>query len=199
MGAPSARAFLTVLAVVAPALVQRTALASDQLIPCKTLSVKLHPADPTLAAVKFTCRANGAAFALPDSQHAPTTNGLGASLLARDLGSGLYVVPGVVLPTAGWTGSGTPPGAKGYRYHSNDGGCRSVVVTAKQVKAKCSAPVTAGTLPAEGDIAISLSFLSPVALPADRYCAQFGGTVLRNDDRTLRRKDAPAPADCLSP
>src|SRR5262245_59832211 len=138
MGATSARAFLTVLAIVAPALVERTALAGDQLIPCKTLSVKVHPADPTIAAVKFNCRATGSAFALPDPPNAPTTNGLGASLLARDLGSGHYVLPGLVLPSAGWTGSGDPPGAKGYRYHSKDAGCRSVVVTAKQVKAKCS-------------------------------------------------------------
>jgi hypothetical protein len=199
MGATGARAFLILLVVVAPALVQRAALGSDQLIPCKTLSVKLNPNDPTRAAVKFTCKAAGSALALPDPQHAPTTNGFGASLLARDLVSNLYVVPGLVLPSAGWSASGNPPGAKGYRYHSKDTvGCRSVVVTPKQVKAKCSTSVTAGTLPAVGDVAISLTFQSPVPSPADRYCAQFGGTVLRNDDRALRRKDAPAPADCLT-
>jgi len=199
MGATSAGAFLTVLAVVAPALVEPTALASDRFIPCKTLSVKLDPADPTRAAVKFNCRATGSAFTLPDAQHAPTTNGFGGSLVARDLVSNLYIIPGVVLPGAGWSASGNPPGTKGYRYHSKDAlGCRSVVVTPKQVKAKCSTPVTAGTLPAMGDVAISLAFLSPAPSPADRYCAQFGGTVLRNDDRALRRKNALAPADCLS-
>jgi hypothetical protein len=198
MGATGARAFLTALAVVAPALVQRTALASDQLIPCKTLSVKPHPADATHATVKLPCKATGALFALPDPQNAPTTNGLGAGLVARDLGSNLYILPGIPLPSAGWSGSGSPPGAKGYRYHSKDKvGCRSVVVTPKQVKAKCFTFVTAGTLPVVGDVGISLGFLSPVALPADHYCAQFGGTVLRNDERALRRKDALAPADCL--
>jgi hypothetical protein len=196
MRATNVRAFLTALAVVAAALVQRAALASDQLIPCKTLSVKLEPNDPTRATVKFTCKAAGSTFALPDPQHAPTTNGFGASLVARDLGSNLYVIPGVLLPGAGWSAAGNPPGAKGYRYHSKDTlGCRVVVVTPKQVKARCSTPVTAGTLPAEGDIAISLVFQPS---PLDRYCAQFGGTVLRNDERALRRKDALAPADCLS-
>src|SRR2546427_212225 len=33
---------------------------------------------------------------------------------------------------------------------------------------------------------------------ADRYCAEFGGTTLRNDAGFVKRKDAPAPASCPS-
>jgi len=193
-----AAAMRTPLAVVAilalSAVTTNPALAApDELMPCKKLSVKADKADPSSGKVKFVCKAGKSGFVIPDGASSPLTNGTGMSLLIRDLGSSLNIVPGVVLPSSGWSGIGNPPGSKGFRYRdaSKQGACRVVVVTTKQVAGKCRAVIGPGNLPVVGDVGMTLHFPG-----TQDYCGQLGGTTVHNDAASLLRKNSPAPASC---
>jgi hypothetical protein len=186
---------LTVVAVLALlALTTRPALAApDELIPCKLLSVKVGNTDT----VKFRCKAPKAgAFALPQGTSDPTY-AYGGGLLIRDLGSNLFIIPGNSLTPGYWTGLGNPAGSGGFRYKNTayDAPCRVVTVTTKRISGTCRASFGPSSLPAVGDVGLTLTF---VGNPTDqkRYCAQFGGTPVRNDVAALLRKNAPAPGSC---
>jgi hypothetical protein len=118
------------------------------------------------------------------------------SVQIRDLGSTLYVAAWV-LTQGGWSGIGNPAGSKGFRYRnaSANAPCRVVVVTTKQISGTCRANIGPGNLPVVGDVAMRLHFAGDAADSRD-YCAQFGGTPVRNDAAALLRKDSPAPASC---
>ena len=175
------------------ALTSRLALAApDELIPCKKLSVK-----PDNINVKFLCKApKGVSFALPEGTSVPT-GFYGADLLIRDLGSNLYIIPGASLPVVNWTGIGNPAGSKGFRFKDKtaDAPCRVLVVTPKQISGTCRAVMGPSSLPVVGDVGLTLTF---VGNPTDTkaYCAQFGGTTVRNDAARFLRKNAPAPGSC---
>jgi hypothetical protein len=188
---------LIVVAVLAlSALTSRLALAApDELIPCKKLSVNLKRIPNE---VKFICKApKGVSFALPQFTSDPATNGFGMSLLIRDLGSDLYIVPGAHVPSSGWTGIGDPAGSRGFRYRNTayDAPCRVVVVTRKQVTGTCKVSMGPASLPVVGDVGMTLFFGGN---PADTvtYCAQLGGTTVRNDATSFLRKNSPAPGSC---
>ena len=188
------RLTLTVATLALAALTIRPAFAApDELMPCKKLSVNLKRIPNE---VTFICKApKGVSFGLPTGTSSPVTNGM--SLLIRDLGSDLYIVPGASVPSGGWTGIGNPAGSKGYRYRNKayDAPCRAVVVKPKQVTGTCRVAMGPGNLPVVGDVGMTLSFIGN---PADsvNYCAQFGGTTVRNDATSLLRKNSPAPATC---
>jgi hypothetical protein len=141
---------------------------------------------------KFVARSIAPAlFDLPDANNSPVSEG--ASLTIFDTGgpgSDTYtLVPGQ------WTGLGSPPGSKGYKYRGTgtvSDPCRTVLVKQKVVKAVCKgAGVTLGN-PFVGDVGIVLA----VGQDTKNYCARFGGTVLRNDAGLTKKKTAPAPAQC---
>jgi hypothetical protein len=128
-------------------------------------------------------------------------NGFGATLLMRDLTSMAVIVPGVVLPSAGWQALGKTLGLDGYRYRDPAPGgivCKSVTVAPERVKFDCRTFMLAGTLPATGDIGVRLNFAGATG-NAKTFCAQLGGSEARNDEGGLKRKDAPASTECMSP
>ena len=100
--------------------------------------------------------------------------------------------------TLAWKGLGNPPGSKGYKY-KGDGTmadpCTAILVKPKIIKAACrgtdlpSPPYNASPVPIQVGATDN----------SDRYCAEFGGTEVKNDFHGLRRKDAPAPSSCASP
>ncbi len=158
--------------------------------------------------LKFVSKAKqqpgGAPFVLPAAGSGTDPTLAGATLSVGDLGLAGGSVQ-FVLDSSGWTGLGNPPGAKGFRYKGRDdvldpdpkGTCKVVLLKEKVVKAVCKGPLVDLTTPFAG-----ASFVE-IALPGvgavDRYCAEFGGTPVKNDLKVLKRKDAPLPAGCSSP
>jgi len=97
-----------------------------------------------------------------------------------------------------WKGLGNPPGSKGYKYKGAgtlSDPCKVVLVKPKIIKAVCKGPTVTPDPPHPGSIPVQLG----AADLSYRYCAEYGGTEIKNDSRLLKRKDAPAPALCASP
>jgi hypothetical protein len=193
---PGMRIPLTLTAVLALLALSSGSVfaAPDELMSCKMLSVKVKNVKGM--GVKFVCKAPKSGFALPQGSADPTAY-FGMSLLIRDLGSDLYIVPGNSLPTSGWTGLGNPPGSRGFRYKNTafDAPCRVVKVTTKEVSGTCRLLLGPGSLPVVGDVGMTLAFVGN-GDDSKNYCAQFGGTNVRNDEAVLIRKNAPAPDSC---
>ena len=132
----------------------------------------------------------------PGSYTIPTPLGLsdptvaGGTLTVVDTGDSNGF--STTLGAAGWTGLGNPAGSKGYKYKGAGAGsdpCKIVLVKSTIIKFVCKddqaldPPLTATS-------AITLS------LGTDNYCAEFGGTEIKNIPGLLKRKDAAAPASC---
>ena len=170
------------------ALCAAPALAEDHLVTGKIIIVK----PGTLAKV-----ISKGTFTLPTAGDVPTT--AGGSLLIRDLGDPMNVNT-YSLPSGNWKGLGNPAGDKGYKYKgagTPSDPCKVVLIKTNIVKAVCkgagvtlTTPVTAP--PAE--VAVNLS-----SGPGTSYCAEFGGTEVKNTSNIFKRKDAPAPSACSSP
>ena len=136
---------------------------------------------------------------LPNSMGDPTTAGLGGgggslqvfdTVLGGGAGENTYS-----LPAAGWKGLGNPAGSSGYKYKGTGlpgDPCRVVLVKEKIVKAVCKSADVSFALPMAGAEAIVLS----IGATPDRYCAEFGGATVKNDNTQFKRKDAGAPAAC---
>lgn len=184
----SARMFAVGAALVAlcgaPALANDEA---DELMPGKIIIVK-----PGKLA-KFIAKPAGS-FDLPNTANDPSSEG--ASLRIRDLGGSDDDTYN--LPASGWKGLGTPPGAKGYKYKGAGtlgDPCKVVLVKANIVKAVCKGAGMTLTPPFTGAAAIRLD----VGTDTKSYCAQFGGTDVKNTVDLLKRKTANAPGACSSP
>jgi cysteine-rich repeat protein len=99
------------------------------------------------------------------------------------------------LSAGSWSGIGNPPGIKGYKYSNAGapGGGPVKLIILKGTVIKILAKDD-GTLdgPIDGNVGIILS----TGTAPDRYCAQFGGTDIKNDPGLVKRKDAPAPGGC---
>jgi putative hemolysin len=164
------------------------ALAADQLIPGKIMIVK--PATLAKVLAKGT-------FTLPTGADQPTT--AGGSLLIRDLGNPMNVNT-YSLPSSGWKGLGNPAGTKGYKYKgagSVSDPCKVVLIKTKIVKAVCKGAGVTLTAPVSippAEVAVNLSSGAGTS-----YCAEFGGTEIKNAANIVKRKDAPAPSACSSP
>ena len=164
------------------------ALAADQLVPGKIMIVK----PGTLAKVL----AKGT-FVLPAGADDPTT--AGGSLLIRDLGDPMNANT-YSLPSGNWKGLGNPAGDKGYKYKgagTPTDPCKVVLIKTNIVKAVCKGTgVTIDTPVAAppAEVAVNLS-----SGPGTSYCAEFGGTEVRNTVNVFKRKGAPAPSACSSP
>ena len=104
----------------------------------------------------------------------------------------------LTLPAPQWKGLGRPPGSKGYKYLGTgtpSDPCKIVLLKPKVIKAICKGPVLTPDPPHPGVVAVQLGADNL----SERYCAEFGGTEIKNDANLLKRKDAPAPAGCASP
>lgn len=137
-------------------------------------------------------------FTLPTAGGAedPSIGGADLTLFDTDLGGAGTVT--VSLGSAGWSGLGNPAGSKGYKYKGKDdpgSPCSVVLVKEKVIKAICKGAAVALTPPFSGELAANLAIPSGTAT-ALRYCAELGGTDLKNDATQLKRKDAPAPTEC---
>ena len=152
----------------------------DELMACKIMIVKAG----TLQ--KVVCKGT---FALPTAPNAP--DAVGASVTFEEDGGGSVSVP---LPAGSWQGLGSPAGSKGYKYH-DPATCPVVLVKTTVVKAVCKVP---GTLPIPlvGDALARIQM--PEASPGKRYCARFGGEIIKNDESIFKAKLSSAPADCSS-
>jgi hypothetical protein len=131
----------------------------------------------------------GHRFALPAAD--PMT--VGASLRIFDLadtaGDDTYSLP----PGAAWKALGNPSGSKGFKYvgaGTPSDPCK-LVLKPTVVRAVCKGCGVRLAPPFGGDIGIVLSLGT-----TDRYCAQFGGAVVKNAGKLTRRENAPAPRAC---
>jgi hypothetical protein len=170
------------------ALCAAPALAADQLVTGKIIIVKPN----TLAKV-----ISKGTFTLPTGGDVPTT--AGGSLLIRDLGDPMNANT-YSLPSGNWKGLGNPAGDKGYKYKgagTPTDPCTVVLIKTNIVKAVCKGTgVTIDTPVAAppAEVAVNLS-----SGPGTSYCAEFGGTEVKNTATIFKRKDAPAPSACSSP
>jgi hypothetical protein len=95
-----------------------------------------------------------------------------------------------------WSGLGNPPGTTGYKYKNTaapaGGAVKIIILKPKVIKILAKDD---GTLngPVGGNVGILLT------TGADTYCAEFGGTTIKNVTGLVKRKDAPAPAVCPVP
>jgi hypothetical protein len=162
------------------------ALAADNLIPGKITVVKAGKLAKIVA--KPTTL-----FTLPGA--APT----GGSVRLKDLGSPGTGTNTFNLVGAGWKGLGNPAGSKGYKYKGSGSpgdACKVVLIKEKVIKAVCKGTDVTLTGTAAFDGVASWQIDTGAG---DRYCAELGGTEIKNQIGLLKRKDAAAPGGCASP
>jgi hypothetical protein len=183
------------VAFAAMLLVPAITRAADVLIPGKITIIK-----PGKLA-KFVAKpVSPATFTLPvaGSGSDPTTGGAGGGGGSLQVFDTVLVGAGentYALPAAGWKGLGSPAGDTGYKYKGTGlpgDPCKVVLVKERVIKAVCRGADVSFALPVIGAEAIVLS----VGATPDRYCAEFGGTDVKNDATLLKRKDAGAPTAC---
>jgi hypothetical protein len=162
------------------------ATAVDNLIPGKIGIVK-----PTKLA-KFVSKGT---FTLPTGPDAPTT--IGGSLAYFDT---IFSPAGGethLLPQSRWIGLGNPPGTKGYKYKGSGSAgdaCKVVLIKTTVIKGVCKGSDVTITPPLAGNLGVVLS-----CGLGTRYCAEFGGTPIKNQAGLFKRKDAPPPGSCPTP
>lgn len=180
------------VSALATALLVGPALANDEpdeLMPGRTAIVK-----PGILA-KFVAKPpTGGTFNLPDlgvGGNDPTTEGGSLNLFdTAGPDSDTYT-----LPSARWKGLGNPPGQVGFKYRGTGAPsdpCKVVLVKRKVVKAVCRGTGITVTPQFVGDLGIVLR----IGTDSKRYCAQFGGTVRRNETGRFIATRAPAPVVC---
>src|SRR5262245_17241235 len=169
-----------------------TALAADEpdeKMPGRVVLVK------TGSLAKFVAKpVSPALLDHPDANNSP--NAEGGSLNIFDTGGS--EADTYTLPSTGWKGLGSPPGAKGWKYKglgSVADPCKIVLVKQKIVKAVCKGAGVQMATPFNGNVGIILN----VGTDTKRYCAEFGGDLVRNTNTLLKKKAAPAPASCPTP
>jgi len=182
--------------IVCLSLVSTSASAADVLIPGKIGLVKPGKMG------KFVSKAKGLypgdAFPLPGPGGAsdPALNGAKLRLFDTDLNFANGGDQTFNLPAgAAWKSLGNPPGSKGYKYKGTgtpSDPCKVVLIKSTVIKAVCkSEPFPLTTPFVDGDLGIRLVVGTGV-----EYCAEFGGTPVKDDSKLFKRKDAPAPAGC---
>jgi len=131
----------------------------------------------------------------PLSSGDPTLTG--GSLAVADTGdsNGFFTALPVQAAPLGWKGLGNPAGSSGYKYKGTGTGgdpCKIVLVKETVIKFVCKDDQLLNP-PLTGNSSIRLQ------LGADQnYCAEFGGTEVKNVTGLFKHKDAPPPASCLS-
>jgi len=139
--------------------------------------------------VRFVSRDS---FTLPLPGDNPTTEGGKVRFLDKGGAAGDVTYN---LPAGGWKGLGKPAGSKGFRYKGTGlpgDPCRRVRVKPKIISAVCKGTEVTLTPPFAGPAGIILSIGSSTT----RYCAEFGGSEVRNDATRMKRKNALLPLQC---
>jgi gluconolactonase len=162
--------------------------AFDELLPGKVFVAR-----PDGRLVKFVARAprGGPLFPLPSIDPGAVTTTLRVLDAGGAGGDDTYS-----LNAGTWTALGNPPGSRGYRYRGAGSAadpCRVVVIKEKVVKAVCRDRGAGGV-----ELAPPFSGAAGVVLSvdADRYCAEYGGAEIRNDENIVKRRDASSPTAC---
>ena len=182
----------TAIALCATAIVSASAAhATDTLIPGKINIIK----DTKLT--KMVAKPVGT-FTVP----APLSSGdptlTGGSLAVADTGdsNGFFTSLPVQAAPLGWKGLGNPAGSNGYKYKGTGTGgdpCKIVLVKETVIKFVCKDDQLLNP-PLTGNSSIKLQ------LGTDQfYCAEFGGTEVKNTASIFKRKEASAPSACSSP
>jgi hypothetical protein len=134
-------------------------------------------------------------FDLPNASNDPTVEGGVLNIFDTGGTQGdTYTLPTQTAPL-GWKALGNPPGSRGYKYKgagSMSDPCKVVLVKQKVVKAVCKGAGVQMTTPFTGNIGVVLD----IGTNTKRYCAEFGGTVVKNDTTLVKRKTSAAPAQC---
>jgi hypothetical protein len=180
----------TAFALCATLLVPASARATNFLIPGKIHIIK----DTKLT--KLVAKPTGT-FTIPGIGSAgdPTING--GNLTVIDIGDGIGLnaaLPAQAAPL-GWKGLGSPAGSKGWKYKGTGVGadpCKIVLVKPAVIKFVCKDDQLLNP-PLLGNSGINL------ALGTDQYCAEFGGTEVKNVAGLFKHKDAPPPVSCSGP
>jgi hypothetical protein len=172
------------------------ALAADQLILGKKLLIKNPPAG--VAGNKVVHLGKDPSIVIGPSGGAgdPTCTGAGGggASSVRIVASGSAGDITIPLPCGGWT---TNPANTLYKYKDPTNTTCTLVLVKNGVLAKA---ICKGS-----QVAIDVdASMSPVAivmtLNGDAFCAEFGGTIVKDgaDDKTFLRKAASAPAGCAT-
>jgi cysteine-rich repeat protein len=180
-------AALAALTIVGTAVL---APAADAPLPGKLLLVK----DTKIA--KVIAKSTGTPFPVPAAGGPTDPTANASSIVIDDLGGGGELTE-VDLATGNWKGLGNPAGSKGWAYTNRSAAAgadpvKKIIIKSQLVKVIARDD---GTLdgPAAGAVEMFLT------LGTDTYCARFGGTNIKNTTGLVKRKDAPAPADCSVP
>lgn len=131
-------------------------------------------------------------FALPPPSDNPLTEGGSVRFLDTASTAGDVVFN---LPASGWKALGNPPGSKGYKYKgagTPSDPCKVVLVKPKVIKAVCRGTGVTLTPPYTGNGAAVLR----IGTATTRYCAEFGGSPIKNTTTIFKRKNAPEPTEC---
>ena len=104
----------------------------------------------------------------------------------------------VALPPANWSAIGGDP-ARGWRYvdeAGSAGGVRKIVVKPGRRGGKITVKAKGAAFPCATSAPQHTPFEVSLRLGAERYCASFGGTIVRNVAGTFTAKASPAPLTC---
>jgi len=131
----------------------------------------------------------------------PTVGGM--RIEVRNEGTGERAA--VDLPAANWFGLGTPAGSKGYQYKDKDrlsGPCKSAMLKpGKVLKASCRGAIPF-TLDEAQQGALRVDVRSGSGSEPLKYCARFGGEILKDSPAldgkvgAFKAKHAAAPSSC---
>ena len=161
------------------------AYAVDTFIPLNITIVK-----PSTPMAKFVAKP-----ALSSLNGNPTV--AGATLRLRD-SAGTAGTNTYNLPQINWKALGNPPGSKGYKYKGTKtpgDPCVVVILKTNVIKAVCKGADVTLAPPFSGTEEIRLRITGS----GDNYCAEAGGTIVKNDATQFKAKQAPPPGDCGSP
>ena len=185
------RALHALAAVLLAASLATPACAFDELIPGKLFMVK-RSSSGTMVKLLAKPAKSGPLFELPAIDPPGVTSTLEIVDTAGDAGDDTYA-----LNAGQWKGLGTPAGSKGWKYTGAGTAadpCKLVLIKEKVLKVLCKDAASAGAITISPPFAGSAGAILSVG--SDRYCAEWGGTEVKNDGMQVKRKDAPAPGAC---
>lgn len=185
---PRLRRAVALLAALLPA----AALAADHPVGGKVLRLDARGGAPAARTLVFR--------STPDPALAPPfgdpTTGASLFLFSSNRSGGCRL--DVALPASGWSALGGDPG-KGWRYldrTASAGGVRKVVVRRGPRGGTIAIKAQGGALPCDASAPQQTPFEVALRLGDERYCAGFGGTVVRNRAGGFTAKASPAPLAC---
>ena len=133
--------------------------------------------------LKFTLK--GIVYPPPSAANDPTVEG--ATMEVFDSAGQLDVFG---LPAARWSAI-----SGGFKFVGDDGECGKVILKGTVIKAVCKGAIVTITAP----LADPLGVVLKIGTTSNRYCASFGGNVVRNQPGLFKAKGAPAPSVCPEP